>query len=407
MADEFVVASRLGERLDDPDLSLTNVEACVREIVDGLDRARRVKNDTERAMLKRHWVALLGRAARRTPLALEPLAALLADPDAWDAGGYDPWWESVAEHARDALKDIGAPAVPVLIAALERGSPAARVHAASALEHIGPAAELARASLERAVCDPEERLRIAAGAALGALVTRQDERLALVQRLLAEPKSRLGALVLAWKLTDPRPLFESFCALLDDPDPAVRRVAANHLQMMKRDADTAAATLLDRFERETDPDVRFQILSALEDVGTTDVASTERLFDLVMRNPDVAYRALLALSKRDPALLEPFILPLLRRFHDRGDPLGTEIAIFFRGLGETAPAEVVTALTARLDALGPDDERAANLILFALEDIGRASPSAIAAVERATRHGRSGVRDNAQRILERLHEARG
>jgi hypothetical protein len=125
-----------------------------------------------------------------------------------------------------------------------------------------------------------------------------------------------------------------------------------------------------------------------------------------MGKPDIAYRALLALSRREPALLAPFVRPLLSRFEDLADALGAEIAIFFRALGETAPAEVVTALTARLDALGPDDERAANLILFALEDIGCASPSVTAAVERAARHARSGVRDNARRILARLHETR-
>jgi hypothetical protein len=116
----------------------------------------------------------------------------------------------------------------------------------------------------------------------------------------------------------------------------------------------------------------------------------------------VAYRALLALAKREPSLLGRFVAPLLRRFEDRQDVLGSEIAIFFQGLGETAPPEVVTALATRLDALGPDDERAANLILFALESMGRAASSAVAAIERATRHAKASVRDNAKKALARF-----
>ena len=401
--DEFVRAAELNDRLDDPRLGRVALDDCVREIAVGIRRANRCNDDGLRGMSKCRWVKLLAKAAERSPAARSELGVLLDDPDGHDVGGYDPWWELVAEKARDALAELGAPAVPVLVEALAHGGARARAHAAWALERIGPAALGALPVLERAASDPERDVRIAAGSALGALVDGEAERLAFVRRLLAEAPSRVAGLVMAWKLVDRTPLVAALRSLLRDPQERVRELAANHLQLLEAAASDAAEDLLESFERETDEAVRLKLLEALQEVGTSDPAIAEALFRAVMeREPRVAYRALLALSKREPHLLAPFVAPLLRRFQTAGDALGTELAVFFEALGETAPADVVAALANRLDAVAADDERAGNLILRALESMGPAASSAVPAVERATRHARASIRDNAAKALVRL-----
>lgn len=85
--------------------------------------------------------AVVGLAGLRASEAVDPLVARLADPSAY-----------VARLAADALARIGAPAVPALIAALERGDVATRAGAARALWVIRP--EEAIPALCAALDDP-------------------------------------------------------------------------------------------------------------------------------------------------------------------------------------------------------------------------------------------------------------
>jgi hypothetical protein len=231
----------------------------------------------------------------------------------------------------------------------------------------------------------------------------ERERQALVQRLLADARSRLGGLAAAWKLADRGALLDQFCSLLADSQPDVRQLAANHIELLRDAAENATNTLLERFEREPDGSVQLKLLDALEAVGTSTPDSAQVLFRAVMHGtPKIAYHALLALSKRDAELLNPYLAPLLRRFETSGDSLGPELAIVFGALGETAPPEVVSALAKRLDGVGPDDPRAANLILAALGNMGPAASNAVPAIERLAGHPSSSVRRNAHDILARL-----
>ena len=73
---------------------------------------------------------------------------------------------TVARCAEDALAYIGAPSVPHLVNALERGDSGLRAQSARALERIAPAAKDALPALREALKDKEAYVRQAAAEAI-------------------------------------------------------------------------------------------------------------------------------------------------------------------------------------------------------------------------------------------------
>lgn len=90
--------------------------------------------------------------------AVPALAKRVVDPDA-----------EVRLQTADALGHFGAPAVAVLLPALDDADPRVRASVASAFRAIGPAAREATATLRAHLDDPAPSVRLNAAAALGAI----------------------------------------------------------------------------------------------------------------------------------------------------------------------------------------------------------------------------------------------
>jgi uncharacterized protein len=283
-------------RIEDPQLSAEEIEAWIQDLVLRLQHSRRD------AQAKVRWADLLGKLGRRlaelgrvSPAAFAALAELLEDHSAYDYGGYyGPEWVVVSHHAYGALVEIGPLALPVFARALEsadpdtcesaafalvalrrRGAPAvdvllraldspadkARRHAARALGEIGPPARAAATVLEeRAALDPSAPVRGAAAHALAAVLQGDPERRSHAARMLEAPSTRLAGLLVARGLSheDRATLADQLAALLSDADPVVRLGAAEQLEVPPDDP-TRGGLVVDRLIEllsEEDPAIR-------------------------------------------------------------------------------------------------------------------------------------------------------
>src|ERR1700689_4170783 len=88
------------KRLDNPQISVGDVDAIVHQILDEITATARESSSDTRARRKCELVDLLGKAAERTDSAVAPLAEALRDPDEYEELDYDRRWETVATHAR-------------------------------------------------------------------------------------------------------------------------------------------------------------------------------------------------------------------------------------------------------------------------------------------------------------------
>jgi hypothetical protein len=394
---------RLEARLDSPNASDRAIERLVRDLCAELERAGREPNEYLRGSHSGRIVELLGRAARRSDAALRPLADALASSVTWDAGGgYDPWWESVAEHACMALGQLGARAVPLLIEKLAHPSAGCREQAARALSRIGASAHPAIPTLEGLAHDASESVQIAAGAALGSIRPKDASARLEVERLLATPETRLAGFAASYSLPSEERarLVGQFTSLLRDEDPGIREHALRQLGSLGSSADCAALALIacitDPF-----PNVSTAALDALETVAVSD-ASVARSLLAVARGDDrrLRYRALLALSKRPSPVLLPFVSELLAAMRAEGDEMRDEWAQVMGALGPAAPLDVVELLVERLVALPEDDERPHHLLVDALGEIGPTAKGSLPALGRLEAHPNPRVRARVAATIE-------
>jgi HEAT repeat protein len=216
--------------------------------------------------------------------------------------------------------------------------------------------------------------------------------------------------------TDPRvePAITGLMGHLSDPDPAVRAHAARNLGRLGTAADRATPALIacleDEYAREmalSRPGGRdaldepyLNAVEALTTVGRDDPRAAAALVAAMMsewgrsaqcpRAHWYPQRAENALVKRDRPLDRAQILPMVARFRDPEDRLGYSLARLFGALRTSAPPEVVAALAARLDALGPGDPVHTWMpykeILEALGRMGPAAQAALPAIDRAAKH---------------------
>ena len=165
----------------------------------------------------------------------------------------------VRDQAAEALLEIGAPALPRLVAAFEGGSARLRRELIQLLGRMGPSAEAAAPALGRALQDPEVRK---------------------------------GAL---WALTQIRgTAVPELTALLTHADPGVREFALQNLERVPPGAIPALVRML----REGDADARGFAVEALGWGGPAAVPVLARTF---RRRPDLRWEAAGSLSRTGSA----------------------------------------------------------------------------------------------------------
>ncbi|MEZ6185854.1 MAG: HEAT repeat domain-containing protein [Planctomycetota bacterium] len=228
------------------------------------------------------------------PRVLPALVETLRDPD------YRVAWGAVL-----ALREVGTPAVPALIASLERGEH----YAAAALEGIRtPPPVAAIPALTRALDDPALQ-----GPALSALCGWPSEEGSPPRALsqLPELRAAVPRLRRLWLHPDPWVRRQAFLALwrcdpealpraLDDSDPSLRTLALQELQCLPGErVEPYRARALVAFD-DPNPEVRAAALNLLY----TDDRAIERLPQLLRlahEDPDPEVRR----TARDAAELSP------------------------------------------------------------------------------------------------------
>ena len=219
----------------------------------------------------------------------------IGDPEAIPAliaHGLGGLSEAVRNAAADALRGMGAAAVPALIATLRDPDPNRRAGAAQALGGMRGEPQAIAAAV-RALSDPHERVREAAAASLGesgspavlpALIRCFDDDSGRVAAAAARSASAFGAAavpLLIEALADRRPAHlywasqaltfigrpavEPLIEALGGPDPQVARYSAKLLGDLGD--PRALAPLRERRERGGDPELLFAVNTALRRLG--------------------------------------------------------------------------------------------------------------------------------------------
>ena len=190
-----VTTSELQElkaRINAPELPATELAAAVARVVALLDEAEGAPANM-RGERKCDCVALLGKAASRSDLAIARRVEALADEASYqdNHGSSDPRDLAVIKvqvQASEALRGVEKRAVPMLLPMLERGGVACRVLAADLL---GQAEELtAVAALERQRAHAEIDIRLAKARALTRIRRADPAHVDRVRQLLVDVATR-------------------------------------------------------------------------------------------------------------------------------------------------------------------------------------------------------------------------
>ncbi len=138
----------------------------------------------------------------------------------------------VSEAARDALRHIGAAAVPTLIEVCRQGTPSARAAVARALRDMGEPARPAIAALRMLLQDESQIVQVDAAAALGALEGRVDETLPFLVTVVrtGNTEAKAEAMVVLGELgPQAAPAVGAITACLSDQHEALRGTAVHTL----------------------------------------------------------------------------------------------------------------------------------------------------------------------------------
>ena len=197
----------------------------------------------------------------KTPELIEAEAAFQRmsdpDPDAWDAG-------------YKKLLEIGAPALPVLLAGLESEVPGERTNASTVLADFGPAAEPVADDLIAALGDESQFVRSNLAATLLQMPEHADQAVPVfVEILLGESDElRLSAAtnlssVEAEKLL---PFMPQFVTAVEDED---RTIVLHAAQLLGRIGPQAADALpkLKSLTVENDDELQSAISAAIESIA--------------------------------------------------------------------------------------------------------------------------------------------
>jgi HEAT repeat protein len=204
------------------------------------------------AMLKhadpeiRIWSAIgLGRMGSRAKAAIPALIECLTDEKMILLPGGCIYSAHPDHSAATALVNIGEPALPALIGALDAKQASVRRHAADALWYFGPKAKPAVESLIRRLRDPEAEVRCKAANALG------------------------------WIAPDGKEAVPSLEELLKDRNSNVRRAAAAALGNMGSVAESAVPALT-KLLKATEEEVRAAAAQSLKEIEESKREKTER-----------------------------------------------------------------------------------------------------------------------------------
>lgn len=291
-------------------------------------------------------------------LAVPALIGALADENA-----------AVAAEVERALRRIGEPAIPRILAVLEDGDVNERTAAVRLINDIRTASPEALAALHAAI--------------------RNDA--ATVRREVAVSLQRVGA---------PEANIHPLLAALEDEEPGVREEAARTLGGFGRQAKTASGTLRDVLR---DDHTRVRIAAA-EALWEIDGDAREVLPTLVgaMRERAVRWRAVMVISSMgadaEPAI--PFLISALRdeAMHRpfRDPPLS---ALALGRIGEAAWPALIAACESR-------DENTRVGAALALRDAGeKAGTGERAAMKTLLRDGSTTVRHAAAMALIAMNES--
>jgi HEAT repeat protein len=174
---------------------------------------------------------------------IETLTAPGLDTAAWEA-------------AQQELSNLGAAAVPGLIAELQSSLEVRRELAAATLAELGDAAVAAAPALRSALADPSRFVRANAAAAL---VQMPDHRAQAMPALVA---------------------------LLNESDPQVRQLAATNLAALGADAQGQVPQLLQALDHADAPEVLTPVVELLGRIGTPAQPAVPRLRRISEEHPD-------------------------------------------------------------------------------------------------------------------------
>ena len=326
---------------------------------------------TSRAAHK-HAIRALGAVAPGDAEAIKALGALRGRPVR----------ESTFFLASLVLADMGAPAVPELVRALDGGE-WDRKHAAGALARIGPDAKPAIPALIGVLRDEKQRLSsLMVRRAAQALAATGPAAAPAVARLLDDPSQKVRARAVqafAELGADAAGTVPFVTALLGHQKPAVRAAAAEALSWIGRDARAAAPELTKGLEDEA-AEVRRAAAQALAGIGPEAREAVPTLRKL-LEDPAPAVRA--------------WAVRALGSVHR--EPADT-VPLFTAALSDVA-TEVQTAAAEMLARIGPDARAAAPAVarllrtkrdeafrkqaIAALRYMGSSDPAVLEALARA------------------------
>ncbi|NLA39184.1 MAG: HEAT repeat domain-containing protein [Methanomicrobiales archaeon] len=233
-----------------------------------------------------HAAGCLGDA--RETAAVEPLAALLADPES-----------GVRWKAAEALGKLGSPAVGPLAASLKNGNVDVRWMAAVALGDIADPAAIP--ALAEALNDEDAYVRSRSALALAA-IGKPTEEMLITSLSTGSERVRWGAALALGRIGGAEAI-GALIGALHDPGEDVRRRAVSAL----RDAGEEAVPALVEALRAGDPDTRQGVTAALSQIGKPAVSALIEALQ-AGEDPEVCIGAALALGRiGDPAAVDALI----------------------------------------------------------------------------------------------------
>ena len=363
--------------------------------------ARQLPSEMERALRQCGLMDKLGGGAKDDDRALAVLAEALADNEGWDnGGGWDPHWEFVGDHARDALALAGLPAVAFVIPKLGDADERCRRRALDVVFRIGDDARAALAAVQPLLDDPVREVRAVAVSTFGRLLAKDPARIATLDRMLAGPaSSKVTALRISasFEGEDRLRLVDRFIALLADDAREVRLEALHQLQGMWTPADRALPAIM-AFVEGTDPELANAALNALV-WCRDDRGGVIQMWLRFLSDPAKRARAISALSIREAREIQPLVPELLRRIGEGGSD---DLIAIFKAVAADAPREVIALVGRRLAALDLEHMDPHAAILWVVEAMGPAARDMLPSLERLSQHADQYVRVNAGRVAAAL-----